>query len=191
YSNLNGRFPDEEPFRAVFEQAERRNLPVLLHPACPVTYEATQGYEMTAGLGLMFDTTIALCRVILAGLLEKHPRLKLVCPHTGGALPYLIGRVDHQVTVLKRGGRHIREAPSSYLKRVWFDAVNPLGLAIRYVWHFAGPGKLLYATDHPWVDPQLIAAQIEGQQFPAPDLERIYRRNAEELFGLTEGGQGT
>jgi len=184
YSNINGRFPDEEPFRPLFEEAERRGLPLLLHPACPVTYEATQGYEMAAGLGLMFDTTIALCRIILAGLLEKHPRLKLVCPHTGGALPYLIGRVDHQVAVLKRGGQHIRRAPSHYLKQVWFDTVNPLGLGIRYVWEFAGPHKLLYASDHPWVDPQLIVEQIESQRFPEADLERIWWRNATELFGL-------
>jgi len=184
YSNINGRFPDEEPFRPLFEEAERRGLPLLLHPACPVTYEATQGYEMAAGLGLMFDTTIALCRIILAGLLEKHPRLKLVCPHTGGALPYLIGRVDHQVAVLKRGGQHIRRAPSHYLKQVWFDTVNPLGLGIRYVWQFAGPHKLLYASDHPWVDPQLIVEQIESQRFPEADLERIWWRNATELFGL-------
>jgi len=184
YSNINGRFPDEEPFRPLFEEAERRGLPLLLHPACPVTYEATRGYEMAAGLGLMFDTTIALCRIILAGLLEKHTRLKLVCPHTGGALPYLIGRVDHQVMVLKRGGQHIRRAPSYYLKQVWFDTVNPLGLGIRYVSQFAGPHKLLFASDHPWVDPRLIIEQIESQRFPEADLERIYWRNARELFGL-------
>lgn len=186
YSNLNGRFPDEEPFRFLFAEAERRAIPVLLHPAYPVTYEATAGYEMAAGLGLMFDTTIALCRIILAGILDKHPALKLVCPHTGGALPYLIGRVDHQVMVLRRGGQHIRRAPSEYLKRVWFDTVNPLGLAIRYVRDFAGIGKLVYASDHPWVDPRLIVEQIEKQPLSAEEKQRIYWDNPRELFGLRE-----
>jgi predicted TIM-barrel fold metal-dependent hydrolase len=92
YSNLDGRFADEEPYRPLFAEAERRGVPILLHPACPVTYQATQGYEMAAMLGLMFDTTIALCRLILSGVLEQHPNLKLVCPHVGGVLPYLIDR---------------------------------------------------------------------------------------------------
>jgi len=184
YSNLDGRFPDEEPFRPLFAEAERRRVPVLLHPACPVTYEATKGYEMAAGLGLMFDTTIALCRIILSGLLEKHSKLKLVCPHVGGALPYLIGRIDHQTMVLKRGAQNIRKAPSEYLRQIWFDTVTPIGLAIKYAWEFAGPDRLLYSSDHPWVDPQLIVQQVESQKLPAPDAARLYAQNARTLFEL-------
>jgi predicted TIM-barrel fold metal-dependent hydrolase len=102
YSNLNGHFADEEgnPARQLFGAAEKLGIPLLLHPARPVTYENVKSYEMAAGIGLMFDTTIALCRLILSGVLEQHPDLKLVCPHVGGALPYLIGRVDHQTMVL-------------------------------------------------------------------------------------------
>ena len=80
----------------------------LLHPAYPVTYDATVGRNLVAGLGLMFDTTIALARIILAGMLDEFPKLNLVCPHVGGTLPYLIGRLDHQTQVLKRGAEHIR-----------------------------------------------------------------------------------
>jgi len=184
YSNLNGRFPDEAPFRPLFAEAERRDVPLVLHPAYPTTYQATKGYEMAAGLGLMFDTTIALCRLILSGTLERHPNLKLVCPHVGGALPYLIGRIDHQTVVLKRGAENIRRAPSDYLKRVWLDTVTPMGLGIKYAWEFAGADKLLFASDHPWVDPQLIMDQIESQHLPAADRSKIYSQNARKLFNL-------
>jgi predicted TIM-barrel fold metal-dependent hydrolase len=184
YSNLNGRFPDEEPFRPLFAEAERRGVPVLLHPAYPVTYAATKGYEMAAGLGLMFDTTIALCRLILSGVIDRHPKLKLVCPHVGGALPYLIGRVDHQTMVLKRGADHIRKAPSEYLKSIWFDTVTPIGLAIRYALDFAGPDKLLYSSDHPWVDPQLIVGQVESQKLAEGTKRKLYTENAKALFGI-------
>lgn len=184
YSNLDGHFPDEEPYRPLYAEAERRGVPILLHPALPMTLQAVKGYEMTPMLGLMFDTTIALCRLILSGVLEKHPNLKLVCPHVGGALPYLIGRVDHQTMVLKRGAEQIRRAPSEYLKRVWFDTVTPIGLAIRYAHEFAGPGKLLYSSDHPWVDPQIIIDQVEAQKFSEADRSRIYSSNAKALFSL-------
>ncbi len=183
YSNLDGHFPDEEPCRQLFKEAERRGVPILLHPARPVTYEATKAYEMAAGLGLMFDTT-ALGRLILSGVLENHPNLKLVCPHVGGALPYLIGRVDHQTMVLKRGAERIRKAPSEYLRQVWFDTVTPIGLAIDYARKFAGPDKLLYSSDHPWVDPQLIIQQVESQNFPRAELSKLYSQNAQRLFNL-------
>lgn len=184
YSNLDGKFPDEPAYRPLFAEAERRGIPVLLHPAYPVTYDATKGYEMAAGLGLMFDTTIALCRLIVGGVLEQHPKLKLVCPHVGGALPYLIGRIDHQTMVLKRGAEHIHKPPSEYLKQVWLDTVSPIGLAIRYGIDFAGVDRMLYSSDHPWVDPQLIAGLVEGLKLPAGHTEKIFSANARRLFSL-------
>jgi predicted TIM-barrel fold metal-dependent hydrolase len=184
YSNLDGHFPDEPQFRSLFVEAEKRSIPIFLHPAMPTTYEATKGYNMAAGLGLMFDTTIALCRLILSGVLEQHPKLKLVCPHVGGALPFLIGRIDHQTMVLKRGAENIRRAPSEYLKQVWLDTVSPNPLAIQYGLEFSSPAKMLYSSDHPWVDPQLIIDGVRSLKLPQADEQQIYSANARKLFNL-------
>jgi predicted TIM-barrel fold metal-dependent hydrolase len=184
YSNNAGRFPDEPAFRPLFRRAEELDVPILLHPAYPTTYDATKGYEMAAGLGLMFDTTIALTRIILAGILDEFPKLKLVCPHVGGALPYLVGRIDHQTMVLKRGAEHIRRAPSEYLRQIWLDTVSPLAMSIRYGYDFVGPDRLLYASDHPWVDPKLIAENVRSLRLPAADEGKIFSANARSLFRL-------
>lgn len=184
YSNLDGRFPDEPKFRPLFRRAEEMGLPLLLHPAYPVTYQQTKGHQLTAGLGLMFDTTIALARIILAGILEEHPRLKLVCPHVGGTLPYLIGRLDHQTQVLGRGAEKIRKAPSEYLKQVYLDVVSPLPQAIRYGYDLVGPDRLLYASDHPWVDPRLIRDCLDRLDLPPEDYRKILGENARRLFQL-------
>ena len=184
YSNLNGRFPDELEFRPLFREAERRGVPVLLHPAYPVTFDVTKAYEGAAGLGLMFDTTIALNRLIVGGVLEQHPKLKLVCPHAGGALPYLIGRIDHQTMVLKRGADLIRKPPSEYLKQIWLDAVTPSPLALRYGIDFIGHERMLYSSDHPWVDPKLIAANVDSLKLPSAQASRIFSVNARSLFSL-------
>jgi predicted TIM-barrel fold metal-dependent hydrolase len=184
YSNLDGRFPDEDEFRPLFGEAERRGVPLLLHPAYPTTYDATKGREMTGGLGLMFDTTIALGRIVLAGILEKHPKLKLVCPHVGGALPYLIGRIDHQTMVLKRGAENIKRPPSESLRNVWLDTVSPLAMAIRYGYDFVGRERLIYSSDHPWVDPDLIAGEVRKLKLPEADEALIFSGNAKRLFNL-------
>ena len=184
YSNINGEFPDEPKFRPLFAYAQSKGLPVLLHPAYPMTYQQTKGYEMAAGLGLMFDTTIALARLILSGVLDEFPRLKLVCPHVGGALPYLIGRIDHQTMVLKRGADKIKKPPSEYLKQVWFDTVSPIALAIQYGIDFAGPAKMLFSSDHPWVDPKMILGLVRGLKLSADVQAKVMSGNAKALFRI-------
>jgi predicted TIM-barrel fold metal-dependent hydrolase len=184
YTNLAGRFPDEPEFRPLFARAEKLGLPLLLHPAKPVTIEQVKAYEMTSALGNMFDNTIALTRIIMSGILDEFPDLKLVCPHLGGALPFLIGRVDHQTQVLKRGPKNLRHAPSEYLRRVWFDIVSPLPLAMKFAYDFLGPDRLLFASDHPWVEPKLIRDTFEAVEMPADDRQKIASLNARTLFRL-------
>jgi predicted TIM-barrel fold metal-dependent hydrolase len=184
YSNLDGSWPDEPRYRPLFRRAEEIGVPILLHPACPTTFEQTKGYEMAPTLGLMFDTSIALTRIILAGMLDEFPKLNLVCPHVGGTVPYLVGRMDHQTQVLKRGAEHIRKPPSEYLRGVWLDAVSPLPQAIKYGCDFVGVDRMLYSSDHPWVDPKLIISCIHQMKLPAADEQKIYAANAQRLFRL-------
>jgi predicted TIM-barrel fold metal-dependent hydrolase len=184
YTNLAGRFPDEPEFRPLFARSVELDVPVLLHPAKPVTIEFVKGYEMTSALGNMFDNTIALTRLLMSGLLDQFPKLKLVCPHLGGTLPYIIGRLDHQTQVLKRGPRYLTRAPSEYLRQVWLDIVSPLPLAMRFACDFMGAERLLFASDHPWVEPELILKAFQSLQLPAADQERILSTNAKALFGL-------
>ena len=113
------------------QRAAELGLPVLLHPAKPLTTEFVKGYEMTSSLGNMFDNTIALTRLLMSGLLDELPKLKLVCPHLGGTLPYISGRMDHQVTVLKRSTQTLQRKPSEYLRDIYMDIVSPLPEAIR------------------------------------------------------------
>ena len=184
YTNLAGKFPDEPEFRSLFARAVELDLPVLLHPAKPVTIEAVKGYEMTSSLGNMFDNTIALTRLIMSGLLDQFPGLKLVCPHLGGTLPYIIGRLDHQTQVLKRGPKYLTRAPSEYLRQIWLDIVSPLPLAIRFGHEFMGAERLLFASDHPWVEPGIILRAFHSLQLPAADQAKILSANARQLFNL-------
>jgi predicted TIM-barrel fold metal-dependent hydrolase len=184
YTNLAGHFPDEPQFRWLFARAAELQLPLLLHPAKPVTTEFVKGYEMISALGNMFDNTIALTRIIMSGLLDQYPQLKLVCPHLGGTLPYIIGRLDHQTQVLKRGPKYLTRAPSAYLRQVWLDIVSPLPLAMRFGYDFMGAERLLFASDHPWVSPDVILTAFRSLQLPPEDERRIFSENARRLFGL-------
>jgi predicted TIM-barrel fold metal-dependent hydrolase len=184
YTNLAGRYPDEPMYRPMFARAAELGLPVLLHPAKPVTTDLVQAYEMTSSLGNMFDDTIALTRIIMSGLLDEYPTLQVVCPHLGGTLPFIIGRLDHQTQVLKRGPKYLRRKPSDYLRQVWLDVVSPLPLAIRFCRDLCGVDKLLYASDHPWVEPTLMIESLEQAGLSASEREQVFSTNARRLFRL-------
>ncbi len=184
YTNLAGRFPDEPEFRPVLARCAALGLPVLLHPAKPLTTEFVKGYEMTSSLGNMFDNTIALTRLIMSGVLDELPKLQLVCPHLGGTLPYIIGRLDHQVTVLKRGPKYLTRTPSEYLKSVWLDIVSPLPQAMKFAVEFMGADRLLFASDHPWVEPRAILDAFQTLDLTPAQQRLIASDNARKLFRL-------
>lgn len=184
YTNFAGKFPDEKEFRPLFARAVELDIPVLLHPAKPLTIEFVKGYEMTSTLGNMFDNTIAITRLIMSGILDEFPKLKLVCPHLAGTLPYIVGRLDHQVLVLKRGPRNLTRAPSEYLRGIWTDVVSPLPLAIKFAHEFFGPDRLLFSSDHPWVEPDVIADCVRAVGLTEVDEAKIFSGNARQLFRL-------
>ena len=184
YTNLAGKFPDEPEFRPLFARAVELDIPVLLHPAKPITTDLVKAYEMTSTLGNMFDNTIALTRLLMSGILDEFPKLKLVCPHLGGTLPYIVGRLDHQVTVLKRGPQNLQRKPSDYVRSIHMDIVSPLPEAMRFALDFSGPDKLLFASDHPWVQPKEILDPFLGLKLPAATEQKILSGNARKLFGL-------
>ncbi len=184
YTNLAGRFSDEPEFRPLFARAVELDIPVLLHPAKPVTTDLVKDYELTSTLGNMFDNTIAITRLLMSGILDEFPRLKLVCPHLGGTLPYIVGRLDHQVGVLKRGPRNLTRLPSEYLKGIWMDVVSPLPIAVKFAHDFIGSERLIYSSDHPWVDPTLIVETVQAAGLSADSEQKIFAQNARKLFRL-------
>lgn len=182
YTNLTGAWCDEPQFHWLYARAEELDIPILLHPSKPMTTEQVKGYELTSTLGNMFENTIALARIIASGLLDKHPKLKLVCPHLGGTLPYICGRMDHQLHVLKRGPQNLQRKPSEYLRTIYMDIVSPLPEAMRFALDFSSADRLLFSSDHPWVQPTEILEPLRSLQLSPEDEAKILTDNARQLF---------
>jgi predicted TIM-barrel fold metal-dependent hydrolase len=178
------QWSDNPPFHWLYARAEALDVPILLHPAKPMTTEQVKGYELTSTLGNMFENTIALARIVASGLLDRHPKLKLVCPHLGGTPPCICGRMDHQLTVLKRGPQNLKRKPSEYLRSIHMDIVSPLPEAIRFALDFSSADKLLFSSDHPWVQPKEILEPLRSLKLPADTETLILRDNARQLFQL-------
>jgi predicted TIM-barrel fold metal-dependent hydrolase len=89
--------------------------------------------------------------------------------------------------VLKRGPRNLSRKPSEYLRQIWLDIVSPLPLAMKFGVEFMGSDRLLYASDHPWVEPQVISESFQSLKLPPADEARIFAENARALFKLGDG----
>ena len=99
-TSIAGRRLDEPEFDAFWTAAERARLPVEIHP--DFTYDrhpALAPYYLSNVVGLPLETTLAIARLIAAGVLDRHPDLRVVVLHAGGFLPYQAGRLRHARTV--------------------------------------------------------------------------------------------
>ena len=185
YSHIGGKPVDAPRFAQVYAHAEALRMPIVMHPTVPTWGEAIKDHWMIGMMGLQVDNSFALLRLILSGILERHPHLQLVMPHIGGILPYMSGRIDHQTEVLGRATEHITQPPSAYLRRIYLDTVSPSIQALHYAYQFSGAHRLLFGTDHPWVDMPRFVELIEEMDIPDAHRARIFGENAAALFDLT------
>jgi 5-carboxyvanillate decarboxylase len=193
-SHTRGEYLDDPKFWPIFEAAEALGTPVYLHPNSP-----SRGLIeplLDAGLdgaifGFAVETGMHLLRLIVAGVFDRFPRLKLVVGHLGEALPFWLSRLDYMHEASVRSQRYARmrplEArPSDYLRRnVW---VTTSGMAwapaILFSRDVLGADRVLYAMDYPY---QYVAAEVAvHDDLPlTPDEKKaLFQTNAEQVFGL-------
>ena len=184
FSNINGKPVDTPEMRPIFEFAEKRRVPVVLHPTVPSWGEVVKDYSMIPMFGLMVDTSIAMLRLILSGIMEEYPDLIIVHPHCGGVLPYLMPRVIEQTEVKGRGRDHITKSPMEYYRKVYFDLVSPSIEAMRYMYTFAGPDRLLFGSDRPWIKLNAFLDLIDRLDISQKDEDKILGQNAARIFRI-------
>jgi len=95
-ANIAGKPLTDSSFSEIWKEIDRRALPVLVHPSAPPGSRelGMHEFQLTAPIGFTFDTSLAVARCIYDGFFDRFPNLKLIAAHGGGALPYLVGRLD-------------------------------------------------------------------------------------------------
>ena len=74
------------------------------------------GHSLELSLGFPMETTIAVTRLILSGVLDRYPKLKVLVAHAGGTLPWLHGRIDSCVAYEENLVSNLKKKPTDYLK---------------------------------------------------------------------------
>jgi aminocarboxymuconate-semialdehyde decarboxylase len=150
-ANIDGASLTDKKFSSVWKEIDRRALPVLVHPSAPPgTAELdVMRYNLIASVGFMFDTSLAVARMIFDGFFDRYPNLKIIAAHGGGALPYIAGRLDICFENMPACRERISEKPSSYLRRVYYDSVVFQQESLELALKVGGTENVLYGSDYP------------------------------------------
>ncbi len=187
-SHFDGTMLDDPALEPFYARVAALGVPLVLHPTVPTWGAHVRDHAMIPMVAFMMDTSFAMLRLILGGMLERHPALKVVHPHAGGVLPYLMGRVEEQTEHKGRGRENITHPPGTYYERVYLDLVTPSAEAIRFALRHAGPERLMFGSDHPWVSIETIQDHVhrglQGLDLTADQMARIQGGNAARLFQI-------
>jgi aminocarboxymuconate-semialdehyde decarboxylase len=184
--NIAGTSLTDPMFAPVWEAIDKRGLPVLLHPTAPQGLAAMDmvAYNLVASSGFMFDTTLALSRMIFDGFFERYQKLKIIGAHGGAALPYFIGRLDRCHEMMPACREKISEKPSTYMRQVFIDSVVYQLESLKLGINVCGEDNVMYGSDYPHNIGDMAGCLGRVNALDASQRDKVRGRNAMRIFNL-------
>jgi aminocarboxymuconate-semialdehyde decarboxylase len=177
-ASVRGVFLGDDRFEPFWQAAEETGALVFIHPTTRgFDSPAFQEYYLWNTVANPLETAIAAAHMVMAGVMERHPRLRVLLAHGGGALLALRGRLRHAHGFQPQAKARLTESPEDSIRRFHFDTLTHddalLGSLIEYV----GPDRVLLGSDYPFdmgdarhadtvrglgLDPEVEAAILGG-----------------------------
>ncbi|WP_016700394.1 MULTISPECIES: amidohydrolase family protein [Actinoalloteichus] len=186
-SNHHGLYLGDERLEPVYAEVAARGSVVFVHPAMPFVAEhLALGYPQPA-LEFPFDTTRSVVDLVLSGVLERHPDLRVVVSHAGAVLPVLANRVDLLVPMLAVPKGRTTPSLRAAMRRLHFDLAGaPVPELLGALLSLADPDRLHYGSDYPFF-PAALGRELADRLAETPLLDGELRRavfedNAVRLF---------
>ena len=177
---------DDERIHPVYRLCSELDLPLTIHPTIPLWYECAGEYSLIPMLSFQMDSSLALMRLILSGILENNSALKVIMPHAGGVLPFMEGRIRYQTEIMKRGVGKIKTSVTDQLRRgqIWYDTVSPSVESLNYLREFTSCDKILFGTDYPFISTRYFSDLILQCDFTPEEREQVFWKNANDVYKL-------
>jgi aminocarboxymuconate-semialdehyde decarboxylase len=177
---------DDAYFEAFFDAAQELDMLLFVHPL-EGGLDADDPLSPILGnvLQFTFRTTMMVERMILKGMFEKYPNLRLCLSHGGGLLAFNIWRLDHSYSLRPELKKIIPEKPSGYLKKLYFDTIVHSIAALQYLVKVVGADRVVIGTDYPMVMGDFDSVQKVMQlDLPAAERELILGDNAARALSI-------
>ena len=174
-ANVENTNLGEMPLDPFWRKAEALALPVLIHPVNVSPAPRTGKFALAQVALYTYDTTLGIGSLLMSGVMDRFPKLKLLWSHGGGAWPYLAGRFDvmHKRMDKAQQGNVAAKTPSAYARAMAYDSIVHAPKALRFLIDIAGIDNVLLGTDYsfPPADMEplalLRAAQLSPAEFAA------------------------
>jgi aminocarboxymuconate-semialdehyde decarboxylase len=182
-TSIHGRRLDEDDFEPFWAAAETLGVPVMLHPAYNEPNRGLEPFYLQNVIGNLLETTIAAERLICAGVLDRHPRLRLLLVHGGGYYPFQAGRLRHAATVRPELESAPRE-PFAYRGQVLVDTITHDVDSLRFLLSRMGAENVVMGTDLPFdmATPQPLAELAAAADTATARV--VAEDNPTRLFGM-------
>jgi aminocarboxymuconate-semialdehyde decarboxylase len=193
-SSLPGHYPDDDDALPFFQLATELDIPVFMHPpSVGFGEERLNIYRLASSIGRPMDGALAISRLIVRGIFEKLPALKLVASHLGGGICEMIGRMDYAYNLQEEAyflGPYepmlIRHPPSHYLKMMYLESTCYHAPAARCAMETVGVDHFVFGTDAPPLKPLKKAGVeiIRSLKLTPADEAKVFSGNARKLLKI-------
>jgi gamma-resorcylate decarboxylase len=189
------QYLDEAPVWDFWARVEALGVPVYLHPRSPLPNQRRvyEGYSVLADSpwGFGAETAIHTLRLILSGLFDRFPRLRIILGHLGEGLPFLLPRVESRLRHMSEKVRGKQQKPVTFYLRENFyvtTAGHFRTQALIDTLLEIGPGRLLFSVDYPYETVQEQTDWFDSLPISETDRRKIGRENALDLVRLGSAG---
>jgi aminocarboxymuconate-semialdehyde decarboxylase len=185
-ASVQGKYLGDDRFAPFWEAAEETGALVFVHPTTRgFDARAFQDYYLWNTVGNPLETAVTAAHMVMAGVMERHPGLRVLLAHGGGALLALRGRLRAAHRFQPQARSRLREAPDDSIRRFHFDTLTHDDELLRGLIEYAGPDRVLLGSDYPFDMGDARHVDTVRALGLAPDLEdAILGGNAERLLGL-------
>jgi len=184
-ADIGGVDLDDPGLDPIWRALEELGLVVILHPAGFTEARRLTDYYLVNVIGMPLSTTVAVTRMILGGVFERFPLLKMLLVHGGGYLAFYPARTDHAFRHRPELRANIDRLPSEYLSNLYFDITVFEPRLVELLVERFGVERVLLGTDYPFdmglTDPLALLAETG---LDADDRQMIAGLNASRLFGI-------
>jgi aminocarboxymuconate-semialdehyde decarboxylase len=186
-SHVNDWNLDAPELFPVLAAAEEMDAAIFVHPWDMLGKERMGRFWLPWLVGMPAETALAVCSLVLGGVLERLPRLRVAFAHGGGAFPYTLGRIAHAFEVRPDlCAVCTQTGPREQLHRLYFDSLLHDADALRLLIRLAGVERVALGTDYPFplgeAEPGRLIDSLE--ELKAAQKERLLAGTARELLGL-------